>query len=432
MTVLNRHYAFALVALALAATLSGCASAPKPTNKPASTFPTSVPLTVATPLPVSTVQRLDTKLNIQFDWWTLLHSPQLNALIDRAFAAHPSVEAAQATLLKTQLSDTALAGYFHATVHVSDTADHPVLTVAASSSPAGKFIRTTYFDLHTQSFSVGYLPDLLKLPDAPTNSAAESELRRLNLEATYLTLSSNLIACLIQEASLRAQMAATRKISAIDQSLLAIARKRLKAGLVTLSEFQAYQAHAEVSAQSLLVLKTQFEQTRELLRLMLGIPPLAELPESFDLTNLYLSSQLPQEFSAALIEQRPDVRAALLVPQTAHSRYQNAVDTGLRNAQDVSRSIYNETLALKAAIASEQEYRLTLAAKPGHAVRSANYPDALISERNMQLATLQLAQTRAQYLGNAVALYHALGGAWWKDSIELEMADELKPSRPSR
>ena len=204
MTVLNRHYVFALVALTLAAALSGCTTPTKP-NKPATTVPVSAPPAVTAPLSASTAQRLDTKLNIQFDWWKLLHSPQLNAFIDRAFSAHPSVEAAQTTLLKTQLSDAALAGYFYATVNINDTADHLTLTAATSNPSAGKFIRTTYFDLHTQQLSVGYLPDLLKLPDTPANSAAEFELRRLNLEATYLTLSSNLIACLIQEASLRAQ-----------------------------------------------------------------------------------------------------------------------------------------------------------------------------------------------------------------------------------
>lgn len=431
MTILDRNYVFALVALALATMLSGCTTLPKP-NKPATTFPVSAPPAETAPLPASTTQRLDTKLNIQFDWWKLLHSPQINALIDRAFSAHPSVDAAQTTLLKTQLSDAALAGYFYATVNVSDTAGRLAPTAAASSPSAGKFIRTTYFDLHTQQLSVGYLPDLLKLPDTPANSATEFELRRLNLEATYLTLSSNLIACLIQEASLRAQMVSARKISAIDQSLLSIARKRLKAGLVTHSQFSAHQANAEYSAQALLALKNRFEQTRDLLRLMLGLPPLAELPESFDLGTLHLSSELPLELPAVLVEQRPDVRATLLVPQTANSKYQNAVDAGLRNAQDVSQSIYNETLALKAAIASEQEYQLALSAEPKQAARNLNYPDSLISERNIQLAALRLAQTRAQYLGNAAALYHALGGAWWNDSIALEIADELKLKHSSR
>ncbi len=424
MTAITRPYVLALIALALAAVLSGCAANSKP-PKTAATFPVASPQTPPAPIPASTVQRLDTKLNIQFDWWKLLHSPQLNALIDQAFGAHPSIDAAQATLLKTQLNDAALVGYFYANVNVSDTANHPTLILNTSNLSAGKFIRTAYFDLRTQQLSVGYLPDLLKMPATSTNSTTEFELRRLNLEATYLTLSSNLIACLIEDASLRAQMIAARKISAIDQNLLAIARKRLKAGLVTQSQFLIHQTNAEYSGQALLSLKTRFEQTRALLRLMLGIPPLAELPESFDLTTLHLSSELPPELAAVLIEQRPDVRAALLDPQTASTKYQSALDTATRNVQDVSLTIYSDTLALKAAIASEREYQLALAAEPKHTARSVNYPDALMAERNMQLAALRLAQARAQYLGNAVALYHALGGAWWNDSVALEIADKL-------
>jgi outer membrane protein TolC len=431
MTASTRPYVFALIALALAAGLSGCAANPK-LKKPAANFPVAPPQTAPAPIPASTTQRLDTKLNIQFDWWKLLHSPQLNTLIDQAFNAHPTVEAAQATLLKTQLNDAALAGYFHDYVNVADAADHPTLILNTSNPSSGKFIRTAYFDLRTHQVSVGYLPDLLKMHETPASSTAEFELRRLNLEGTYLTLSSNLIACLIQDASLRTQMISARKISAIDQSLLAIARKRLKANLVTQAQFLTFQTNAESSAQAMFALKTQFEQTRELLRLMLDMPTLAELPDSFDLTALHLASDLPQELSATLLAQRPDVRAALLDSQIANTKYQSALDTGVRNVQDVSQAIYNDTLALKAASASAREFQLALTGVPKHTSHNVNYPDALTAERNMQLAALRLAQTRAQNLGNAVALYHALGGAWWKDSIALEMADELKPSRPSR
>lgn len=423
MPTIARRYVYALTALALAAVLTGCATNTKP-KKPAATFPVVAPQTNPAPIPVSTLQRLDTKLNIQFDWWKLLHSPQLNTLIDQAFNAHPTVDAAQTTLLKTLQNDAALEGFFYSPVSVSDAADKPSLLVNSPNLVAGKFIRTSYFDLHTPQYTVGYLPELLRAREALTGSAATAtELQRLQLEATYLTLSTNLIACVIQDAALRAQIVAVRKIAAIDQSLLSISRKRLKAGLVTQAHFVARQQAAEASQQALLALKTQFEQTRELLRFMLGLAPEAELPVPFDLAALHLSGELPLELSSALIQQRPDVRAALL---EAHTNYQNALDTATRNVQDIEQAIYNTSVNLKAAASSEQESQAALAVLHRHYVgHSENYQDALVAEQNVQLAVLRLAQARALYLGNAVALYHALGGAWWNGAISLEIADEL-------
>lgn len=420
-------------ALIFAAILSACAAGPKikktDSNK-AEVAPQTLPANLSAAPVASITQRLDIKLNVQFDWWKLLRSPQLNTLIEQAFAANPTVEGAQNTLLAAQRSDIIRRGYFDAAIGVSDAGSGQgklVFVRTPSDLSPSKFIGDAYYNFHTQQLAVGYIPELLRTAGPVGPSKVEAERRQLQMEATYRTLADNLIACALQEASLRAQMVTARKIVAIRLSLLAIARKRLTAGLVMRGEVEAQQLSAERSEQALLIIKGEFEQIHELLRLFIGIPRDANLPENFELTALRLSEELPLELPARLVEQRPDVRAAQLemLPETA--KYQSTVSAALRNEEDTLRAIYNESIELKAAGASEQDNLAALDfSRNQYAAGKADYRDVLAAEQNAQLAVLRLAQARATYLGNAIALYHALGGAWWNDTVSLEIAGELK------
>jgi NodT family efflux transporter outer membrane factor (OMF) lipoprotein len=57
-------------------------------------------------------------------------------------------------------------------------------------------------------------------------------------------------------------------------------------------------------------LQTQLEQTRDLLRALVGNLPNQEVPETFELDALQLPPELPLSLPAKIIEQRPDVRVA--------------------------------------------------------------------------------------------------------------------------
>lgn len=87
--------------------LSACAAGPDFKRPAAPTATAYTPL----PLPAQTAadntlqgnsQTLVAAQQIPADWWRLFQSPQLNALIERAFKANPDVEAAQASLRQAQ------------------------------------------------------------------------------------------------------------------------------------------------------------------------------------------------------------------------------------------------------------------------------------------------------------------------------------------
>lgn len=57
--------------------------------------------------------------DIPSDWWKLFQSPQIDALIKRAFKANPDIEAAQAALQQAKEYTAAQQGFFYPTVAAS-------------------------------------------------------------------------------------------------------------------------------------------------------------------------------------------------------------------------------------------------------------------------------------------------------------------------
>jgi NodT family efflux transporter outer membrane factor (OMF) lipoprotein len=57
-------------------------------------------------------------------------------------------------------------------------------------------------------------------------------------------------------------------------------------------------------------LQKQYEQTRDLIRALVGNLPNQDVPETFELASLHLPEDPPVSLPSKLVEQRPDVRAA--------------------------------------------------------------------------------------------------------------------------
>jgi len=419
-------------ALTFTLLLSACATAPAPkisSVASTSTAPPSIPSNIASIMSITRAHRLDTKLNVEFDWWKLLQSSQLNTLIEQGFAAYPSVESVQRLLLKVQQSDIVRSGYFHSAISVND-ASNGLNTLSFQKTRSvlisDTFVGDSYYGFHARQLAISYLPEALHISSLSLPKST-NERRQLQAEATYRTLASNLIACVLQESSLHAQMRSARKIIAIDLSLLSILRKQHKVGLVTQSAVSKQKNTVHHSQQALLLIHKQFTQTRELLHLLLGIPPEDALPESVSLNTLHSSLTLPLEVPTTLVAQRPDVRAAQLEMQTNSAKYQNTMKMALKNTEDTLIAIYSDAIKFKAATASEQESLAALTAmRHKYAEKSASYRDLLAAQQNLQLAKLRLIQCRTETLGNAIALYHSLGGAWWNKTINLEIASNLQ------
>jgi len=336
--------------IALLAILCGCAAGPdfKRPEAPKVSSYTAHPLpaqTAATPATLQgEVQHFVVAKDIPFDWWKLFQSPQLNALIERTLKANPTIEAAQAALKQAHENVVAQQGFFYPTVSVSYSPSRNKLAgnmggnspgvqgdgsvIQTYSNPPGPapYNGPAYYNWHTAQLSVGYVPDVFGINRRMTESAqAQEEGQLMQLQATYVTLVSNVVAAAFQEAGLRAQIAAVKRIIALNQENLDIMHVQLEKGYVAEIDVAAQDALLAQSEQALPPLNKQLEQTRDLIRALAGNLPNQDVPETFELADLHLPEELPLTLPSTLVEQRPDVRAAEAQLHSASAQYGVAI-----------------------------------------------------------------------------------------------------------
>jgi NodT family efflux transporter outer membrane factor (OMF) lipoprotein len=329
---MNSRTALLLGAAVFAA---GCAVGPdyhRPEAPPNAGYaPATLPqVSASAPVHGGEAQRLINGRDIPFEWWELFKSPALNVLVERAFRANPTIASAQAALAQAQELVYAQQGYFFPTVAANynferqknagnltldnapgvegngDNLLPPVqdLTNAPHTHPL-------FYDMHTAEVTVGFVPDVFGANWRQVETlAAQREAQRFALEATYITLASNVVAAAVQEASVRAQIAATRQIIAAEEKSLAVLRDQFRLGFAMRIDVAAQEAALGQARMLLPPLLTQLEQTRDLLRALVGNLPNQEVAETFELDALQLPPELPLSLPAKIIEQRPDVRAA--------------------------------------------------------------------------------------------------------------------------
>ena len=290
-------------ALAGASWLAGCAVGPD-YRRPES------PAAAYLPAPVEAAMRDERQVvdaDLPAQWWTLFHSPALDELVRGALARSPSVAAAQAALRQATELRRAQQASFFPTVDASYSASRQKVAAPLASPLASN---ADLFNLSTAQLSVSYTPDLFGLDRRQVESLqAQEQAQRWSVEATYLTLSSNLVVALITEASLQAQLEATARQIALQSDVLARFRELKRLG--ESSELDVAQQDSQLAAlqATLPGLRRQMAQQRDLVNALAGLPPNAGVPD-VKLDDLTLPDPLPLTLPSALVEHRPDVLAA--------------------------------------------------------------------------------------------------------------------------
>ena len=153
--------AFAAPALLLA----GCAVGPdfkKPAAPEVSDYtPTPLSTTAATPgIAGGEAQRFARGGDISGDWWTLFHSPALDALIAQALKNNSDLKAAQAALRAAHETALAGRGAFFPQVNAGFDASH--FQQPGSLAPV-PITNAFQYDLFTPALNISYVPDVFGL-----------------------------------------------------------------------------------------------------------------------------------------------------------------------------------------------------------------------------------------------------------------------------
>ncbi len=301
--------------LAALAALSACACVGPNFHRPA---PPAVERYTVDPLAAATAeaegpggaaQRFLTDQEVPRDWWKLFGSAELDSLVSEALHANPDVRSAQAALRQALENTAAQRGAFFPTVQGSFDASRNLnaVGVLAPNLASG----TALYNLFTPQVTVSYVPDIFGANRRQVESlVAQAEASRFQLDATYLTLTANVVTAAIQEAGLRAQIAGTRRVIELERESLAVLRRELELGAIAEGDVFAQDAALAQLEATLPPLDRQLQQVRDSLAALTGRLPADLKPRRLELDQLVLPTDLPLGIPSQLVERRPDVRAA--------------------------------------------------------------------------------------------------------------------------
>jgi NodT family efflux transporter outer membrane factor (OMF) lipoprotein len=167
------------------------------------------------------------------------------------------------------------------------------------------------FTLQTAQVSVSYMLDVFGGNRRQIESAqATAQSQRYELEAAYLTLTSNVVAAAIQEASVRGQIEANETVVRTARDALDILNRQLALGSIPQTAVMAQEAALAAAEAQLPPLRKQLAMQRDLLAVLAGRSPGEPPAATFELKTLTVPKDLPVSLPSALVRQRPDVLAA--------------------------------------------------------------------------------------------------------------------------
>jgi NodT family efflux transporter outer membrane factor (OMF) lipoprotein len=267
------------------------------------------PETAAAKGPGGAAQRFLAEGEVPRDWWTRFGSEELDTLVAEALRANPSVHAAAAALRQAQENTAAQRGSYYPAVQAGfdATRQRNAVGVLAPSLASG----TALYNLYTPQVTVSYVPDVFGANRRQVESlAALAEASQYQLDATYLTLTANVVTTAIQDAGLRAQISATERVIALERDSLGVLRRELELGAVAEGDVYAQEAALAQLETTLPPLRRQLQVARDALAVLTGRVPADYTPVRFELDQLVLPTDLPLGVPSQLVERRPDVRAA--------------------------------------------------------------------------------------------------------------------------
>jgi NodT family efflux transporter outer membrane factor (OMF) lipoprotein len=259
--------------------------------------------------PDSATQRFVADLDIPGQWWTLFQSPALSQLVSDGFKANPDVHAAEAALRQAHELYLAQRGALLPSLQGGASATRSSVPTATLTPTTVSSAQT--YSLYTAQLSLSYALDVFGGTRRTIEAAkAQEEVSHFQLEAAYVSLSTNIVLSAVQEASLRGQIAATERLLALQRQITETVRGQRALGTASELDLLNQLASEAQTAATLPPLQKQLGQTRDALTALLGRLPSEEPAEQFQLQDLTLPTDLPVSLPSKLVNQRPDVRAA--------------------------------------------------------------------------------------------------------------------------
>ena len=334
----------------VAGLLAGCAVGPdfqRPAAPDVSGYTTApLPAETASALTVlGGAQRFETGKSVDAQWWRGLGSARLDALIDRALVASPTLAAAKATLRQAQGVYSAQAG---ATLYPQINAGLGAQRQRMNPSALGLSGDAQEFSLYNADVGVHYRLDLAGGTRRALEAlAARTDYSRYELDGARLTLAANIVTTAITRARLAGQIASTQAMLDAQAEQLELTREGARIGQISPDDVLALEAQVERARAALPLLRKRLEQTEHLLATLAGQPPGASAVPAFTLDEFRLPADLPVLLPSELVRRRPDIWASEALLHAATADYGVAV-AKLYPQLDLSASLGTQALTTAA------------------------------------------------------------------------------------
>ena len=252
-------------------------------------------------------QRFRDGADVPAQWWRAFRSERLNTLIEAALAQNPTLEASDAAIRVAQSNSDAAVGGFFPQVGLNSNSSY----IYSSGNSTTTTVTQTGYSFFTKQVNVSFSPDVWGANRRFVESLdAQTEVAFHQKQAARLTLAANVAKAAIEEASLRAQIAAIRKLIEVQQQRLVLLQRQLGAGAISGMDVLSQETALAQARETLPPLETRLAQQRHLLTALAGRYPSEEVAETFELSGLTLPRELPLSLPSQVVAQRPDIKAA--------------------------------------------------------------------------------------------------------------------------
>ncbi len=240
-------------------------------------------------------------------WWEAFGSPELTALVNQALRSNPTTEAAAHALGQARELALAQAGTLFPTL--SGAAGRAREELPQSYQQAG--LPAELFSQYNAQLNLSYTLDVWGgLRRAVEQQGAAADYQRFQLEANNLSLSAGMVLGVIQAASLQDQIEAQTRLIGFEEKQLETVRRQFALGAANGTDLATQTAQVAQAHTVLLPLTTQLNQAHDQIAALLGRAPGDVAIPRFGLSMLTLPPDVPLSLPAALLVQRPDIRAA--------------------------------------------------------------------------------------------------------------------------
>ncbi|MDR3514152.1 MAG: efflux transporter outer membrane subunit [Caulobacteraceae bacterium] len=306
----------ALAVCASAAALAGCATVGPNFKSPAAPATDTYAQTgdAADVGPVQTA----VGAKVVADWWTLFHSPQLDALVREAIANNPTLDQARARLQSAREAVQAQTGLAMADVSGGYKYERANLNAfsggafSSSTSTGGiSFPTNPVYSLYSIGGTVSYNLDLFgQVRRRKEALQADAEAKARELDAAYLTLTGQVVTQVLTIADASIQANALKDIVANDQTDLDMVRKARAAGGASASDVSTIETELAEDAAAVPAQEQRLAAARHQIAILLGKTPSQFSPPDFDASSGAMPDMLPVSLPSELVRGRPDILEA--------------------------------------------------------------------------------------------------------------------------